>query len=204
MATDKNKFDDHLKEKLYRDIIFRIIVWGAIAAATTFFASKSSAFNLIEYFNDYAKKVAPLINAIGTTALILAMPALVLKDLEHVSPSRWGYNSKASSWGGFIRRLAGDLTLWVIGAFTSFFFALVGSTVQAVLTGSMTIKNGISLITLYFMIAIFMVILAITNIMVRRSQPPLAATKPFSLFMTSSWRVAAIYGFALIVIYLLR
>lgn len=204
MATDKNKFDDYLKEALHRDLLFRVAILGVIAALASFYASKEVGFNPIEYFNSSAKKLTPLLSTVGVAALLLVIPALVLKDLEHVSPERWGHGSTASLWGGFVRRLAGDLTLWVINSFVSFFFGLVGVTAYAISENMVTVKDGLSLLFIYFLVAIFILASGLANILVRRANPPLAATPPFSKFMTSPWRVGATYGALLLATYLLR
>ncbi|WP_154662633.1 hypothetical protein [Solimonas flava] len=204
MTTDKNKFDDYLKEALHRDLLFRVAVLGVIAALASFYASKEIGFNPIEYFNSSTKKLTPLFNTVGIAALLLAVPALVLKDLEHVSPERWGHGSAASLWGGFIRRLAGDLTLWVIGSFVSFFFSLIGTTAYAISANMVTVKDGFYLLFIHVLVAVFIVAIGLANIMIRRANPPLAATPPFSKFLTSPWRIGAAYGAVLTATYFLK
>jgi len=199
MTTDRNQFDSYLKQALHRDIIFRIAVWAVIAAVATLIASAEKGYNGVEYFRAVAHKLGPLINTIGVVALLISMPALVLKDLEHVAPESWGQATFASWWGGAIRRIAGDLTLWLLSSFAAFFFAMVGATFYALFSENISLREGILLVYSYVVVLIFILLISVVNVLVRRETPPLSAAPRFSRWMRSPTRVLVTYATLLLI-----
>lgn len=123
MALDKNYFDDRLKDKPWRDLAFRAAVWFAISGIAAHVALNSGV-SALAFLERVAKSVGPLAKMIGTAAVLLAAPALALKDLEHVAPDEWGQDTYRGRWGGVLRRLAGDLLLWTLGAFSTLLSAI--------------------------------------------------------------------------------
>lgn len=166
MALDKNYFDDRLKDKPWRDLVFRATVWFAISGVAAYLALNNgvTAFAFLERM---VKSVGPLVNKIGTVAVILAAPALALKDLEHVAPDKWGQNTRRGRWGGAIRRLAGDLLLWTLGAFSTLLSAItVAVAVDGVDESGMRLVAG--MITQLLFVAF---VAALLTIGVRRAGP---------------------------------
>ena len=116
LATEKTKFDDWLKEKLWRDLIFRTLIWASVALLALYFAISIDAETANAYFIRQTKMVFRLSNVFGTLAIFLGIVAMMFKDLEALTPERWGQDTFLGFVGGIIRRLAGDLTLWTLGA----------------------------------------------------------------------------------------
>lgn len=194
MATDKTAFDDYLKEKLHRDILFRVVVWAAVAGLATSYASRSAQFSSISHLRRVADSLAPLVNTIGVIAIMLAVVALVLKDLENVSPTCWDQSSKAGRWGGVFRRLAGDLTLWVVGALVTILSAVAFVAFDAYCAGQMTAENFRAIFMMFFVFILFAAVISVLNVLVRRSGPPLTNAKVFSSILTTAPRVLLFYA----------
>lgn len=116
MATDKNEFDDWLKRKLYRDLIFRTIVWAFISTLAAYYAIAVMAIDPLVYLDRMGKSLVKLVNSLGSAALLLCLPALLFKDLEEVVENQKIKNFMKGCFAGAIRRLAGDLSLWLLGA----------------------------------------------------------------------------------------
>lgn len=194
MTTDKNQFDTYLKQALHRDIAFRIAVWAVIAVVAAILSSSREGYDAIAFFNATARELGPMISKVGVAALVLSLPACVLKDLEHVSPEIWGQQSGASWWGGAIRRTAGDLTLWLLNSFVAFFFAMIGATFFAIFSESISLREGVAMFISYIVVALFIFVVSVVNIYVRREAPPLATARHFSRWMRSPARVFATYA----------
>ncbi len=194
MTTDKTQFDTYLKQALHRDIVFRVAVSAAIAVAASTLASSSVDYDAVAFFNDTARKLGPLINIVGVASLVLSLLACVLKDLEHVSPERWGLQSSASWWGGAVRRTAGDLTLWLLSSLVAFFFAMFGATFYAIFSETISLKEGLAMVVSYVVLLAFTLVVSVVNICVRREAPPLATARHFSHWMRSPARVLFAYA----------
>ncbi|WP_295520068.1 hypothetical protein [uncultured Stenotrophomonas sp.] len=200
MATDKTAFDDFLKEALYRDILFRVVVWAIVAGLATCYARGSAEFTSIAHLQRVADSLAPMVNTIGVTAIVFSVVALALKDLENVSPGCWDQSSTAGRLGGIIRRLAGDLTLWVIGALVTLLSAVVFVAFDAYFAGQMTWGNFRAIFMMFSVFILFAAIVSFLNVLVRRSVPLLTnAGKCKSVFSTAQ-RVAAAYAAVLLLI----
>lgn len=135
MALDKNDFDDFLKDKPWRDLVFRAVVWFAISGAAAYLALHKGVRALL-FLDRVAASVAPLVNLVGTFAVLLTVPAVAFKDLEFVAPGTWGQDTRRGRMGGVVRRLAGDLLLWTLGAFTALLSAIgVAAAIEGVKEG---------------------------------------------------------------------
>ena len=197
MDTDKTAFDDFLKQKLHRDILFRIMVWASISGLTAYFASYDTSFTTLAHLQKVADSLMPVVNVIGVIAILMSGVALVLKDLEHVAPVTWGQSTVAGKIGGFVRRLAGDLSLWVLGALVTLLSAVTLVALGAYQANAMTAHNVAAIFTMYLVFLALLVVMAILNVLVRRAKAPLAASRPFTDFLTSPTRVIACYCFVL-------
>ena len=204
MATDKTAFDDYLKDRLHRDIIFRVLVWVSVAGLATHYASRSVEFTSVSHLQRVADSLAPMVNALGVTAITLSGIALVLKDLENVSPAYWGQSSLLGRIGGLIRRLAGDLSLWVVGALVTILSAVAFVAFDAYRVGQLTTKNFSAIFMMFFVFLLFAVIISIMNVLVRRSAPLLTNSKGFSNFLTTAPRVILFYAAILSFTYFIR
>ena len=197
MATDKTAFDDYLKKQLHRDILFRTLVWASVAGLTTYYASRSTTFTSIDNLKRVLDSLAPVVNAVGFTAIILSCVALLLKDLEHVSPQHWGQTALVGRIGGVVRRLAGDLGLWVVGALVTILSALAFVAIDVSRAGEVK-ENIAALFMMSFVFVLFAISVSALNVFVRRPQPPVTGTKVFSDFLTTAPRVMSFYAFVLV------
>ncbi|MPS35480.1 MAG: hypothetical protein E2593_09325 [Stenotrophomonas sp.] len=197
MATESNWFDSWLKDHLHRDIIFRIGVWTSIASVTAYYASNETGFSGVAYLDKASKSLLPVLNLIGSGAIILSLIAMMFKDAEQVDEKNWGADSFLGRTGGFIRRLAGDLTLWVVGSLAALLSAVTVALIQAIRIGAMTTQNASAIAIMYLLFGVFLVITAILNVYVRRAKPPLTNSQPFSQLLTKPWRVLVVYSIAI-------
>ncbi|MCF7752195.1 hypothetical protein KQ945_15645 [Bacillus subtilis subsp. subtilis] len=203
MATDKNAFDDYLKGRLHRDILFRVLIWASVAGLATYHASRSEQFTSIAYFQRVADSLTPLVNAIGVGAIVLSAVALLLKDLERVSPDHWGQSTCIGKLGGVVRRLAGDLGLWVVGAVITILSAVVFLAFDAYWSNQMTGSNMWAILMMFVVFVILAVVISVLNTFVRRAEPPLTGANMFSCVLTTAPRVASFYAVIFAATYLL-
>lgn len=193
MATDTNRFDAYLKEHLYLDIVFRIGIWLIIAISTGAYATRNVEFSGFDYFKKVAEVLLPLLNTFGSVAVGLVLIALFFKDAEYINPAKYGQATKAGRVGGFFRRLAGDISLWAIGAVISLITALSFAVLFAL--RSNVIKNG-DLVAIAWMYAVFfgfLAVMSVLNVFARRAEPPLTGKGGFVNFLTTSNRVLFLY-----------
>ncbi|WP_122283610.1 hypothetical protein [Pseudomonas syringae group genomosp. 3] len=132
MATDKNKFDDWLKAKLYRDLLFRAVVWASISALAAYYAIDALGIKPLDYFDRMQQSLGKMINSLGSISLLLCLPALFFKDMEASVQNPRFKDYMRGHAAGFFRRLAGDLSLWSLGAVITMFssFVIVVSRVE--------------------------------------------------------------------------
>lgn len=194
MATDKTAFDDYLKDRLHRDILFRVLVWASVAGLATYYASRSADVTSVSHLQRVADSLTPMVNDIGVSAIILSGIAMVLKDLENVSPAYWGQSTIAGRIGGLVRRLAGDLGLWVIGALITILSAVAFVAIDAYRVGQMTAKNFWAIFMMFLVFVLFAAVVSFMNVLVRRSAPPLTNSMGFSSYLTTAPRVVLFYA----------
>lgn len=167
MAAEITKFDTWLKDKLYRDLLFRIFVWICIVFANAYYALGVDRLSLERYFKAASTSMERPLNSLGTISIILGVVALMLKDLEFVSKETWGQESTLGKWGGVVRRLAGDLTLWTAGAFFSF-FALAG---YAGFTSASNWRESAIFSLVWSLLSLVTLGVFTLNVFVRRKEP---------------------------------
>lgn len=128
MSTDTNKFDTRLKRNLFIDLAFRSVLWLGLSLATANIAITAGGATPLQYFEKVGSTIGPLVNSLGAFGLLLSVLALLLKDLEHTSHSEHIQEATRGYLAGFVRRTAGDVSLWTLGGLTtlltSFFIAL--------------------------------------------------------------------------------
>jgi len=193
MTTDKTAFDDYLKENLARDIAFRVFVWMGIAFLTAKYASVPATFRSPDYLNRVIETLSPPMATVMVYCLVLGLLALLLKDLEHVSPIMWGQKSRLGRVGGFVRRLAGDLSLWVIGAMVTILGVVLFTAIDLAQLGAP--KSGVIALFAFSLVpTIAIVTLSALNVLIRRLPPPFAQHGKFADFLTSPTRVLVVYA----------
>jgi len=179
MSTDVNDFDQYLKKRLYRDLLFRTLVWFGVSMATGLLAIYLGGSSALSYFERVGNTLAPLVNSIGVGALLFCVVALFLKDLEHVSKSAATVAATRGMLGGFVRRFAGDISLWTLGAVITMLSAMI----LAVFNTSLSKSEVGAVSFLAFLLALMVVFTSFANVFVRRSGPT-----PWALqFKSAAW-----------------
>ena len=167
MAVEKTRFDDWLKENLWRDLIFRSFIWVSIASLASYFTLTIDAADANKYFKGQTNSVFRLSNVFGTIAIFLGLVAMMFKDMEVLSPSMWGRNTRLGGIGGFFRRLAGDLTLWTLGALVA---VLLTITVYGAIANGTTSRDWAIFSIFYLLVAAMCLAVAFLNVYVRRAE----------------------------------
>lgn len=163
MALDKNKFDTVLKDKSYYDLGLRIVIWLSLSLATTYLAFKNGTLP-DESVERFVNSSMPLINAVLPIAFGFSVLALMLKDLEDLNAEKYGFETGFSKWGGFVRRIAGDLMLWVLGGFVG----LLSILSIAVISSFQSINELKSIAVLLICIFLAAAVLFLITYVVRR------------------------------------
>jgi hypothetical protein len=199
MSTEKNRFDDYLKEKLWRDIIFRMLVLFFITGITLSFATRTAGFSSLAYLEKTAKTIGPVLNTVGLGALFLAACALLFKDLEH-QDDNWSQSTKRGKIGTVVRRLASDLMLWMLGIFGSMLCITVFATIDVWQQKGIGFVDTLQLGYIYgfFMLGIF--VSAALNIFIRAPKAPLAAHNEWAKHIRTPMRTIGVYAGGMIAI----
>jgi uncharacterized membrane protein (Fun14 family) len=191
MAVEKTRFDDWLKENLWRDLIFRSFIWVSIASLASYFTLAIDAVDANNYFKSQTNSAFRLSRVFGTIAILLGLVAMMFKDMEVLSPNMWGRNTMLGGVGGFFRRLAGDLTLWTLGVLVAVLLAI---TVYGVIASGATWGDWAIFSFFYLLVAAMCLAVAFLNVYVRRAEPFLSEKLKNPLAVGIGY-VAAIVGF---------
>ncbi|WP_159814867.1 hypothetical protein [Pseudomonas sp. 18058] len=167
MATDKNEFDDWLKRKLYRDLIFRAIVWALISTLAAYYAIAVMAIDPLDYLDRMGKSLVKLVNSLGSAALLLCLPALLFKDLEETVEKQENKDRMKGRVAGVIRRLAGDLSLWLLGAAVTMLSSFILVAFQIKIECKEFGLLALFIVTMFLLI----IVSGGMNILVRRAAP---------------------------------
>lgn len=187
MSTDVNKFDQYLKERLYRDLLFRATVWLLISLVTSAGAIYIGGSVALVYFERVGDTLAPLVNTIGVGGLLLCLLALLLKDLEFVSKNEKTIAATRGMLGGFVRRLAGDISLWTLGALVTMLSAMMVVLYHV----SMSNSELAAVFFLLFLLVLMTILTSLANVFVRRSGPtPWASKLKDSFWLVVAYTVA--------------
>lgn len=171
MATEKTAFDDWLKDKLHRDLVFRGMVWIAVPAIASYYAIRFESVDPLQLMMRTTETVMRILNILGSFALFLTCAALMFKDLESCDNANWGQNTRKGYVGGVVRRLAGDLTLWSLGA------VLTILTVTGVAISLTNTPISILLGAFVIVLLMWLTVISLMNVLVRRSEPTPVALK---------------------------
>ena len=185
MATEKTCFDDWLKDRLYRDIVYRFALVASVSSLATYFALVRRSIPALRYFSQLTDSVAPLVNTFGSFGAALCVLAMMLKDLEVLSSNDFGQESLPGKLGGVVRRVAGDISLWTFGALT----AMVIAASVAAVSASATVSNALSLLLPYFLSVALLIGTGIANFFVRRKEP-----SPWHTIFRSPFQAVIAYG----------
>lgn len=193
MSTDKTWFDDKLKSNLFLDLGFRTLVWLAVTSLAFRHASKKADFSPIDAFIGSQESLIPVIVDVMVACFIFCVPAMLLKDLEHVAPRYWGQDTVAGMIGGVIRRLAGDLTLWILGAQVTLLASL--SVVAFYIHKRDAWSDGaIQFITIFsFIFVISTAVFSVVSVWVRKKTSLVTSHEKFLKIFDTGWKVLGFY-----------
>ena len=168
MATDKTWFDDKLKSNLFLDVGFRSIIWLGISLLAPRHATNTADFSPVVAFKRTMESLLPVVLDVTRLSFVFCIAAMILKDLEHVSPTKWGQDTRIGRLGGLVRRLAGDLSTWIIGVLISFLasFLMFVSYIQAAGNWSDDAKSVVAVLTTFFIISI--PVFSVANVWIRK------------------------------------
>lgn len=167
MSTDKNEFDANLKKNLAKDLIFRGVVWTTISMVAAFFGITQNQLTPIEYLEKTLITLAPMINTVGIASFILCLLAMAFKDIEEMSKNESWKKAASGTFGGLVRRLAGDVSLYTLGALIAMFSTMI---VYCILEPTSK-KDLYELLKLSAPLIVFFLFMAFANILVRREKP---------------------------------
>lgn len=193
MSTDKTWFDEKLKSNLFYDLGFRALVWLAVASLAFRHASKQANFSPLETFIRSQENLMPVIVDVMVACFIFCVPAMLLKDLEHVAPKYWGQHTLAGRVGGVIRRLAGDLTLWILGAQITLLASL---SVVALYIHKLNAwsAGAIQFVTLFAMVLVTSsAVFSVVSVWVRRNTSLVTSHEKFLKTFDTGWKVFLFY-----------
>lgn len=172
MSTDVNDFDQYLQKRPYCDLLFRAAVWLIVSMVAGYLAIYYGGSTALSYFQRVGNTLAPLLNCIGVVGLLMCVLGLFLKDLEATSANP---KIRAATHGmlcGFVRRFAGDISLWTLGALITMLSVMILALLDTSISRSEYRPVGL----LFIMLGLFTVFTFIANVYVRRLEPtPLAA-----------------------------
>lgn len=187
MSTDTNKFDSRLKRNLFLDLAFRSVLWLGISGATAYIAITAGGATPLQYFEKVGSTLGPLANSLGTFGLLLSVLALLLKDLEQTSHSEHVREATRGYLAGFVRRTAGDVSLWTLGGLTT----LLASFFIALWFTSMKPHEYAAVASLAAFLLLMTGFTAVANVFVRRAGPtPLVTHVKNPKFVALIWVLA--------------
>lgn len=114
MPLDSHRFDTWLKEKLGRELAFRLLLWTIISTVSAVMTILKGSHPTIP-FSRFMDTAWPLMLMLTRPVMCICGLALMFKDLEQLDPHKWGQATVVGKIGGVFRRLAGDGILWFIG-----------------------------------------------------------------------------------------
>lgn len=173
---DKNWFDDLLKEKLWKDVLFRIFISALISSVTCYFVFSRFQGNSIDYIEAVSNSLVPAFNLVGSIALNLILIAMLFKELETLDSSRFGSVSSVGKFGSVFRRLASDLSVWMLSALVTLIAAM---TTAIFLHGysKLSVPELDVLFVIYGLFGMFLLLASALSIAVRRGEGWLTSSK---------------------------
>lgn len=193
MSTDKTWFDEKLKRNLYLDTLLRMSIWLVVALLTIAYARQEAGFHPIMPLQRSMNNLMPVITDVMRVSLVLCFMALLLKDLEHVCPKLWGQETALGKVGGVVRRLAGDLSLWMLGALTTVFASIIYLAVFVQMHDAWTYEIKSFVAVMAFILFVSMLVLSVVSVFVRRNTSLVSSYEKFSEMFNTPWRVVGFY-----------
>lgn len=194
MSTDKTWFDDWLKGNLFLDVGFRVAVWSAIAFLTFWHASEQAEFSPVEVFERGFKGLLPVITDVVRASFVLCLLALVLKDLEHVAPAHWGQATPIGRIGGIVRRLAGDLSLWIVGALITLSASFSVLALHVYSTGSWSAEAASFVATMGLVMLLSLALFSTVSVWVRRDVSLVSSHAKILKTFDTPWKIVLFYA----------
>lgn len=169
---DINDFDASLKRKLYLDLAYRSFIWLSISTAVFSYAILLEGIEPVENFMRVVDSQMFPLNGIGLIPLILSVVALFLKDLEVITKNEKTKKITTGYLGGFVRRTAGDTTLWLLGLQQ----AMLATFIATLIFENGFLSHWIAIIGSLLIILMMIFFTGYLNIQVRRNGPSIIYT----------------------------
>ena len=193
MSADKTWFDDKLKGNLFFDLGFRFLVWLSVAFLAFKHASNRADFSPIDAFMASQENLMPVVVDVMTVGFVLCTLAMLLKDLEHASPAYWGQDTTLGRAGGIVRRLAGDLTLWIIGAMVTLLASLAVLAMHIHQAGAWSEDVKTFVFILSFVLAVSTATFSVISVWVRRKTSLLTSRQKLMEIFNNGPKVLLFY-----------
>lgn len=200
MTTDKTWFDERLKENLYLDIGLRSAIWLLIAFLTITYASNEMDFSPIAPLQRGFNSLLPVAGNVAGVALILCFLAVLLKDLEYVAPDSWGQETFIGKIGGVFRKMAGDLSLWIIGAMVTVLASLIYFSAFVYSQNQWSSDFSQFSITIGFILIIAIGTFSVANVWVRKKVSFISSHPKLQMTFNSPWKVISFYALILVIV----
>lgn len=193
MSSDKTWFDEKLKGNLYYDICFRAFIWLAISIIALRHAVARSDFSPVAAFSNSMENLLPVVSDVTRAAFVVCIAALILKDLEHVAPLQWGQDTFIGRIGGVVRRLAGDLSNWILGALITFLasFVLLATFINQSGAWSDGTRSFVAVMAVFFAVSI--PAFSVVNVWIRRDLSLVSSHAKFVEMCNSPSKVLGFY-----------
>lgn len=160
-----------------------------------YYAIQVGSIDALQFMMRTTDTVMRMLNILGSISLFLSFAALMFKDLESCDNAAWGQNTKRGYFGGIVRRLAGDLTSWSLGAVLT----IITVTFLAIVLANTSLLIVAVLVGFVVVLLTWVFIIGGMNILVRRAEPtPLIAKLKTSSLVALAYVAMLVLIFAVI------
>lgn len=135
MTLDSSKFDKWIKTGTHRDLMFRAAIWTIVALSGARLAIGQRA-TVDDYCIFCIESVFPFVRTVDGFVAVIAILAILSKDLAIIHPLRFGELRWLGKVGMVVRRVASDLCLWVLGGYSTILTAITLSLVNISISNS--------------------------------------------------------------------
>lgn len=113
MKAEDNLVDSWLKESVKREMYFRVGAWSIFTVLVFYISFKDPSFALINYAFPFIQKELDKLNFVWAFLFYPVLLAFFFKDIKHSKPDKWGGGTVYSNLGMIVKKLTGELLLWV-------------------------------------------------------------------------------------------
>ena len=189
MKAEDNLVDTWLKESVKREMLFRVGAWSAFTFLVFYISFKDPSFALKNYVFPFIHKELDKLNFVWAFLLYPVLLAFFFKDIKHSRPSKWDGNTFLSNAGMIVKKLTGELLLWVSGISVSLFLVFI-TTLPALLISEPNTSPRDYVLSLYSIFCI-----GLLTLISLKTYYLLRIDKPFIFnWVTSHTKIKTIYA----------